>query len=114
MSEQLAIIPDRREMRARARRAKRIYETRLKALLEPQEDGKVVAIEVESEGNVLGNDELDATLKALEQFPEKIFYFIRVGSPVTYKMRSARRLCGCRRGYCLCHRCSDCDVACWP
>jgi hypothetical protein len=80
MSEQLAIIPDRRAMRARARRAKRIYATRLKPVLEPQQNrvvdqsgelmvGWVVAIEVESGGYVLGDDELDATLKALERFP---------------------------------------------
>jgi hypothetical protein len=64
--------------------------TRLKPALEPQQNGKVVAIEVESGGYVLGNDELDATLKALEQFPGKVFHFIRVGSPVMHTMRSAR------------------------
>jgi hypothetical protein len=87
MSEQLAIIPDRRTMHAQARRSERIYQTKLKALLEPQENGKVVAIEVESGEYILGVDELDAALKALEQFPGKIFHFIRVGSPVMHKMR---------------------------
>ena len=87
MSEPLAIIPDRRAMRVRARRAERLYETRLKALLEPQEAGKVVAIEVESGGYVLGEDEMDAIRKALERFPGKVFHFIRVGSPVMHTMR---------------------------
>ena len=49
--------------------------------------GWVVAIEVESGEYVLGDDELDAALKALERFPGKIFHFIRVGSPVMHKLR---------------------------
>ena len=67
-------------------RGKRIYK-RLKPKLEPMYKGKVVAIDVESGDYILGDDELDAALNARRLFPDKIFYFIRIGYPVVHKLR---------------------------
>ena len=70
-----------------AQRGEAIYRRKIRPVVEPQQNGHVVAIELDSEAYVLGEDELDAALKALERFPGKQFYFIRVGSPVMHKLR---------------------------
>ncbi|MCL5070819.1 MAG: hypothetical protein M1308_07975 [Actinobacteria bacterium] len=49
--------------------------------------GKIVAIEVESGNYFIGEDELDAALKARRRFPDKIFVFFRIGYPVVHKFR---------------------------
>ena len=67
-------------------RGKRIYK-RLKPELEAKYKGKVIAIDVESGNYVIGEDELDAALKAKRLFPDKIFDFIRIGYPVVHKLR---------------------------
>ena len=62
-------------------KGKKIYNN-LKPILEPKYKGKIIAIEVDSGGYVIGEDELDAELKAKELFPNKIFAFMRIGYPV--------------------------------
>ena len=67
-------------------KGKKIYNN-LKPILEPKYKGKIIAIEVDSGGYVIGEDELDAALKAKELFPNKIFAFMRVGYHVVHKFR---------------------------
>ena len=67
-------------------RGRSIYK-RLKPKLEKDFKGKVVAIEVETGEYVVGEDELEAAIKAKEKFPGKIFNFIRIGSKVVHKLR---------------------------
>ncbi|MFQ6063438.1 MAG: hypothetical protein ACE5J9_09745 [Methanosarcinales archaeon] len=67
-------------------KGKKIYNN-LKSILEPKYKGKIIAIEVDSGGFVIGEDELDAALKAKELFPNKIFAFMRIGYPVVHKFR---------------------------
>jgi len=68
-------------------KGKRIYK-RLKPKLETKYRGKVIAIDVESGNYAIGEDELDAALNARRLFPDKIFYFIRIGYPVVHKLRN--------------------------
>ena len=67
-------------------KGKLIYK-RLRPNLESKLKGKILAIEVETGGYVVGKDELDAIVKAKKKFPGKIFYFVRVGYPVVHKLR---------------------------
>ena len=67
-------------------KGKKIYK-RLKSELEAKYKGKVIAIDVESGNYVIGEDELDAALNARRLFPDKVFYFIRIGYPVVHKLR---------------------------
>ena len=62
-----------------AKAGEEIYETRLKALLEPKYRGKIVAIEVESGEYFLGDREVEAFEKGRKKHPAKVFYFKRVG-----------------------------------
>ena len=70
-------------------RGKNVYKL-LKPKLEKKFKGKVIAIEVDSSDYVIGNDELDAALKAQKTFPHKIFTFIRIGYPAVHKFRIIR------------------------
>ena len=64
-------------------KGKTIYKKLESKLIEKK--GKVVAIEIESGDYVIGDDELDAALKARKKFPGKIFTFFRIGYPVVHK-----------------------------
>ena len=70
-------------------KAKRIYK-RLKPELERDFKGKVIAIEIESGEYIIGEDELDAAIKAKKKFPGKIFNFIRIGYKVVHKLRKGK------------------------
>ncbi len=64
----------------------RIYE-KIKPLLEPEYEGKIVAIEVESGDYFLGETVIRAGQKAKEKHPDKVFYFVRIGYPVVHVFR---------------------------
>lgn len=70
-----------------ARQAEEIYRTRYQRRLEPTEKGKIAAIEVESGDLFLGTSTLEAGMKAREKYPDRVFYFIRIGYPTVYKIR---------------------------
>src|SRR5713226_4668329 len=61
-------------------RAKKVYRDRLAAELEPAHNGKIVAIEPETENYFLGEDEVQAAEQARAAGHEGPFYFLRVGS----------------------------------
>jgi hypothetical protein len=63
-----------------------IYET-IKDKLEPEHKGEIVAIEVETGDYFLGRRVIEATDKAREKYPDKVFYVARVGFPVVYVFR---------------------------
>lgn len=64
----------------------RLYQ-RLKARLEPRHKGDIVAIEVESGQYIVGKDELQVALRAVQKFPGKQFSFFRIGYPAVHKLR---------------------------
>lgn len=65
--------------------AERIYQEKLKSMLEPEYNGKIVAIEIESGDYFMGETVVEAGLKAKDRYPDKIFHFIRIGYPAVYK-----------------------------
>ncbi len=65
-------------------RAKAIYEERLKAELEPQHNGEIIAVEVESGDYFLGDSEVEAYDEAVKKHPGKKFAFLRVGFRATH------------------------------
>ena len=67
-------------------KGKKIYK-KLKSKLEKKNKGKILAIEPESGGYVIGKDELETALKAQKKFPGKIFDFFRIGYPALHKFR---------------------------
>ncbi len=67
-------------------KGQRIYE-KIKDKLEPEHKGEIVAIEVETGDYFLGKSVIEATDKAREKYPDKVFYTARVGFPVVYVFR---------------------------
>lgn len=64
-----------------------IYASRLKSLLEPTHQGKIVAIEIDSGDSFLGDTVVEAGQKAKERYPDRVFYFVRVGYPAVHRRR---------------------------
>jgi hypothetical protein len=75
-----------------ARKGERLYDTKLKSVLEPAHKGKFVAIEVDSGDYFLGESLIDALGKAESKHPEKQFYFARVGFRAAISVRHRTRL----------------------
>jgi hypothetical protein len=79
-----------REGERLCRRGNRLYQTKLKALLEPKYKGMFVAIEPDSGDYFLGRRMIEAVLKAEEQHPDKLVFIVRIGSPTAVSMKSPR------------------------
>ena len=70
--------------------AKRAYDERLAAKLEPEHTGEIVAIEPESGYYFLGADEIAAADNARAAGHDGPFYFLRVGSRYTHRLMTPR------------------------
>ena len=62
----------------------RLYDERLRELLEPQHTGEFVAIEPDTGRYFLGDSGLTALRAGRQALPEKLFYLLRVGSDAAY------------------------------
>jgi hypothetical protein len=69
-----------------AERGRQLYTKKLKDLLEPQDNGRFVAIEPDSGNYFLGETGVDAIHEARAAMPDKHFYLARVGYPTAYKI----------------------------
>jgi hypothetical protein len=74
------------EKESLATRGRRFYEQHLKALLEPADNGKFLAIEPDSGQYFIGADRTSVALEALSQMPDKLFFLMRVGFPAVDKL----------------------------
>ena len=59
----------------------------LKSQLDPTYHGQIVAIEVESGDYFIGKSVTEAARKAREKYPEKVFYFVKIGFPAVHVRR---------------------------
>jgi hypothetical protein len=66
--------------------SQRLYDERLRALLEPDHEGKFVAIEPETERYFLGQTGLAALRAGRQELPDKLFYLLRVGQTAAYRL----------------------------
>lgn len=64
----------------------RLYDERLRSLLETEHEGEFVAIEPESERYFLGPTGLAALRAGRKELPDKLFYLLRVGREAAYQM----------------------------
>lgn len=67
-------------------RGSRVYDEQLKALLEPEQTGRFVAVEPESGRYFLGDTDAEALIAAHEAMPESHFYLKRIGADFTHKL----------------------------
>jgi hypothetical protein len=64
----------------------RLYDERLRALLEPEHTGEFVAIEPETGRYFLGATGLAALRAGQSELPEHLFYLLRVGQDAAYRV----------------------------
>lgn len=64
----------------------RLYDERLRDLLEPDHNGQFVAIEPSTEQYFLGDTGLAALHAGRKALPDKLFYLLRVGSDAAYRV----------------------------
>jgi hypothetical protein len=69
-----------------AESGQRLYDERLRAVLEPEHEGEFVAIEPETERYFLGQTGLAALRAGRQELPEKLFYLLRVGHDAAYRV----------------------------
>lgn len=62
-----------------AKKGDEIYQKELKSKLEPQENGKYIAIEVKSKRYFIGITKEEVLDQAQKVFPDKIFFVRRIG-----------------------------------
>jgi hypothetical protein len=66
-----------------ARRGNALYEREVQPHLSAQDDGKFVAIDIETGAFECGTDEIAASHRLLARYPEAQIWFRLVGSPYT-------------------------------
>lgn len=69
-----------------AESGQRLYDERLKSLLEPEHEGEFVAIDPETERYFLGPTGLAALRAGRNELPGKLFYLLRVGQDAAYRV----------------------------
>lgn len=65
-------------------RGEEIYEERIKALVEPQQNGKFVVIDIESGDYEIGDDMLDASDRLQKRRPDSVQFGAMVGYESAY------------------------------
>jgi len=74
-------------------RGTRIYEERLRVILEPQHNGKYVVIDVETGEYELDQDHLAASDRAAAKRPGALLFATRVGWPVLGRIGGRVEIC---------------------
>lgn len=69
-----------------AESGQRLYDERLRAVLEPEHEGEFVAIDPETERYFLGRTGLAALRAGRKELPDKLFYLLRVGHDAAYRV----------------------------
>lgn len=53
--------------------------SKIKAQYEPKKNGRYLAIEIDSKEVFLGKTGVEATIKARNKYPNKVFYLVKIG-----------------------------------
>jgi hypothetical protein len=85
---------DEKEREKRGRKlvsnGKKVYQTLVEPFLDESDFGKFVAIEPDSKSYFIGKTDNEAVDKANENFPDKVFYLVRVGFNAAYSFGGLR------------------------
>ena len=83
----MPIAEPRRTPEELARLGSEILDRRVKPSLRPEDDGKFVAIDVQSEDHEIDEDDYAAVSRLLARTPAADVWLGRVGQPAAYRMR---------------------------
>jgi hypothetical protein len=76
-----------------ARRGQEIYERDIRPHLQPADEGKIVAIDIETGMYEADRDDYTASKRLLDRNADAQIWLVRVGQPTAYRLR-ARRIAG--------------------
>ena len=79
------------EPKTLCQRGEAVYETKLRATLDtPENRGKVLSIEPDSEDYEINADHYQAVMRLRERHPDKISFSMRIGFPALGYLRGGR------------------------
>ena len=67
-------------------RGERIYEERIKALVEPQENGRFIVIDIESGDYEIADEGMDASRILRDRRPHSVRFGAKVGYPAAFNL----------------------------
>jgi hypothetical protein len=70
-----------------SRRGQEIYDRDVRPVLGPEDDGKFVAIDIDSGGYEIDRDDYTATERLVTRHPQAQIWLARVGQPAAYRIR---------------------------
>lgn len=73
------------------RRGEEIYERSVRGKVEPENDGRFLAVDVESGDYAVADEALRATARLRERRPEAVPNLVRVGRPAAFRLGGPRR-----------------------
>ena len=73
-------------------KGKEIYETKIKHLVDSQEKGKFLVLDITTEDYVIGRDLGYTTQELRTRHPDAILHTVRIGYPAVYRLLSPRIL----------------------
>ena len=71
---------------------KKIYDTKIKRLVDPQEKGKFLVLDITTEDYAIGRDLGYTTQELRERHPDAVIHTGRIGHPAVYRLLSPRIL----------------------
>ena len=80
------------EARKNYAKGKEIYETKIKRLVDPQEKGKLLVLDINTGDYVTGRDLGYITHELRERHPDAIIHTVRIGHPAVYRLPGPRIL----------------------
>ena len=76
-----------------ARRGQEAFDRFVKPKLRPEDDGKFIAVDIQSGSYEIDSDDYEATGRLMARLPGARIWLLRAGQPTTYRI--GRRLVGC-------------------
>ena len=83
----MAVLKPRHSPDEFDRRGQQIYEREIRPALRPQDHGKFLAIDIESGGYEIDQDDRTATDRLLAHHSDAQIWLMRVGQPAAYRIR---------------------------
>jgi len=82
----MATPQPRHSMEEFARRGEEIYERDIRPTLKPGDQGKFIAIDIESGAFAIDQDDFAATQRLLSQLPDAQIWLVRAGEKAAYRI----------------------------
>ena len=69
-------------------KGKKIYDMKIKPLVDPQEHGKFLVLDITTEDYAIGRDLGYATQELLDRRPDAVIHTVRIGHKAVYRLLS--------------------------